>query len=284
MSGASPTVRQRELGTRLRQLRAGMGLTVEEVGEKLLCSATKISRMETGARRPTLRDVRDLCELYDVDEQTSAEFMDLAKKAREPGWWAQYDDLKLDPFIGLEQDATSITSFTAYYLPALLQTEEYARAVIKAIAPRMDPEVQEQRVAARLRRQQLLGQNNPVRYRVLLDEAALHRCVGSSAIMVAQLNKVLELEGAAKTTVQIIPFDVGAHAAQDSNFVLLEFGEALPPVVFVEGLVNNLYQERKDELNRYREAVENLRDSALTPRDSVLRITAMRDSYAGQAT
>jgi hypothetical protein len=148
----------------------------------------------------------------------------------------------------------------------------------------MDPEVQEQRVAARLRRQQLLGQNNPVRYRVLLDEAALHRCVGSSAIMVAQLNKVLELEGAAKTTVQIIPFDVGAHAAQDSNFVLLEFGEALPPVVFVEGLVNNLYQERKDELNRYREAVENLRDSALTPRDSVLRITAMRDSYAGQAT
>ncbi len=280
MTGASPTVRQRELGTRLRQLRTELGLTVEDVGDKLLCSATKISRMETGARRPSLRDVRDLCGIYGVDEPTSAELMRLAREAREQGWWMEYDDLKLNPYIGLEQAATSITCFTMYYVPALLQTEDYARAIIKAIAPKMDPRVHQQRVEARLRRQQLLAQDKPPRYRVLLDEAVLHRRVGGSAVMAAQLDKVLELEQDGKATVQVILFDVGAHAAQDGNFVLLEFDELMPPVVFVEGLTTNLYQERKADLDRYREAVEYLRDSALSPRDSVLRIADMQRAYA----
>src|ERR1700693_3633952 len=105
MTGTSPTMRQRELGKRLRALRNQHDLTVEDVGEKLLCSATKISRMETGARRPSLRDVRDLCGVYGVDEPTSAELMDLARKAREQSWWSQYDDLGLNPYIGLEQEA-----------------------------------------------------------------------------------------------------------------------------------------------------------------------------------
>jgi transcriptional regulator with XRE-family HTH domain len=282
VAGTSPTVRQRELGTRLRRLRNDLGLTVEDVGEKLLCSATKISRMETGARRPSLRDVRDLCGLYGVDEPASAELMDLARKAREQSWWTQYDDLGLYPYIGLEQAATSITSFTTYYMPGLMQTEDYARAIIKTFAPKIDPRIHQQRVEARLRRQQLLEQDNRPRYRVLLDEAVLHRRVGGSAVMVAQLDKVLEMERAGKATVQVIPFDVGAHAAQDSNFVLFDFDESLPPVVFVEGLINHQYQERKGDLERYREAVEHLRDAALSPRDSVLRMTEVRKSYAEQ--
>jgi transcriptional regulator with XRE-family HTH domain len=281
VTGASPTVRQRELGTRLRRLRTELGLTVDDVGEKLLCSATKISRMETGARRPSLRDVRDLCGIYGVDERTSAELMDLARKAREPGWWMKYDDLQLNPYIGLEQAATSITSYTMYYIPALLQTEDYARAIIKGIAPKIDPKIHQQRVEVRLRRQQLLAQDNPPRYRVLLDEAVLHRPVGSTAVMVAQLGKILEIERDAKATVQVIPFDVGAHAAQDSNFVLFDFDDpGLSSVVFVEGLINHQYQERRPDLDRYREAIESLRDSALSPRDSVLRIAEMQKAYA----
>ena len=102
MTDASPTVRQRELGTRLRQLRTERGLTVEDVAEKLLCSATKISRMETGARRPSLRDVRDLCGIYGVDEPDLGRTDGSPREAREQGWWSQYDDLKLDPYIGLE--------------------------------------------------------------------------------------------------------------------------------------------------------------------------------------
>ena len=168
-----------------------------------------------------------------------------------------------------------------YYMPALLQTEDYARAIIKGIAPKMDPRIHEQRVEARLRRQQLLEQDNPPRYRVLLDEAVLHRRVGGSAVMAAQLDRILEMERDGKATVQIIPFDVGAHAAQDSNFVLLDLDEPTLSFVFVEGLMSNQYQERKADLDRYREAVESLRDSALSPRDSVLRIAEMRRAYAG---
>ena len=281
MTATSPTLRQRELGGRLRQLRNGQDLTVEEVGEKLLCSATKISRVETGTRRPSLRDVRDLCRLYGVSESGTAELMELARMAREQGWWSQYSDLKLDPYIGLEQDASSITCFSMYYVPALLQTEAYAREIIKAIAPKMDPKIHDERVEARLRRQQLLEQDARPRYRALLDEAVLHRRVGGPAVMAAQLGKVLELEQDGKATVQVIPFDLGAHAAQDSNFVLLEFQES-SPIVFVELLSTNLYQERDSDLERYREAVEHLRDSALSPRDSVACITAMQKKYASE--
>ena len=129
---------------------------MEDVAEKLLCSATKVSRLETGVRRPSLRDVRDLCVLYDVDESTTTGLLALARGAREPGWWTKYEDLKLDPLIGLEQDAAAITCFSMYYIPALLQTADYARAIIGAIAPKIDPQILEQRVEARMRRQQLL--------------------------------------------------------------------------------------------------------------------------------
>ena len=283
MTGTTPTVRQRELGKRLRELRNGHNLTVEDVAEKLLCSATKISRLETGARRPSLRDVRDLCSIYGVDESTSAELMSLARGARESVWWTQYEDLNLDPYIGLEQAAEAITCYSMYYVAALLQTEEYARTMIKSIAPRMDPQIVEQRTEVRLRRQQLLEQDNPPRYRVLLDEAALHRRVGGQILMSAQLDKVLEAAQLGRAAIQIIPFDVGAHAAADSNFVLLEFGgSGLPSVVFVEGLTGNQYFERKVEVARYRETIEYLRDSALSPRDSVRRIIEVRDTYSSE--
>src|SRR5271169_4477732 len=190
VTGTSPTVRQRELGKRLRELRSQHDLTVEDVADKLLCSATKVSRLETGARRPSLRDVRDMCALYGVDESTSSELMSLARGAREQGWWTQYEDLKLDPLIGLEQEATAITCYSVYYMPALLQTSDYAKAIIRAIAPKIDSQILEQRVEARLRRQQLLAGANRPRYRVLLDEAVLYRPVGGAATMAAQLDNV----------------------------------------------------------------------------------------------
>jgi transcriptional regulator with XRE-family HTH domain len=285
VTGTSPTVRQRELGKRLRELRNQHALTVEDVAEKLLCSATKISRLETGARRPSLRDVRDLCSLYEVDEPTSAELMSLARGAREQGWWTRYEDLNLDPLIGLEQNAAAITCYSMYYLPALLQTEDYARTIIKIIAPKIDPGIHQQRVEARLRRQQLLVSADRPRYRVLLDEAAVRRHVGGPAIMVAQLDKILESVREGRATVQVIPFDSGAHAAADSYFVLLDFEDPnLSPVVYLEGLTGNQYLERKAEIARYREAVELLRDSALSPRDSLSLISDYREKYARESS
>jgi transcriptional regulator with XRE-family HTH domain len=279
----SPTVRQRELGKRLRELRNQHDLTVEDVAAKLLCSATKISRLETAARRPMLRDVRDLCRLYGVDELTSAELMSLTREARNPEWWTQYTDLNLDPYLGLEQDATAITSYTNYYIPALLQSEEYTRAIIRAIAPKMNPDIYKQRVDVRMQRQQrvLEKENNP-RYRVLIDEAVLRRPVGGPEIMAAQLDKILQTEQAGRVTVQVVPFDVGAHAAQDSNFILFEFGLStdLGPVVFVEGLTGNHYLEKPEQIERYREALEYLRDSALGPRDSIRLVAELQKAYA----
>lgn len=279
MTGTSPTVRQRELGKRLRNLRQQHNFTVEAVAEKLMCSGTKISRLETAARRPSLRDVRDLCALYGVDESVSAELMSLARGAREPGWWTKYEDVNLDPYLGLEQVATAITSYTTYSLPALLQTEGYTRAIIKGIAPRMDPGIFEQRVAVRMRRQQVLEEEGRPHYHVLLDEAVMHRHIGGPVIMAAQFEKVLEFEKQGKVTVQVIPFNIGVNAAQDSNFVLLEFDEKpdLSPMVFVEGLTANQYLERVADIVRYKEAIRHLADSALSPADSIKFIYEMRE-------
>ena len=267
-----------------------------------MCSATKISRLETGTRRPSLRDVKDLCLLYKVDKSTADEFMDLAREAREQEWWTQYEDLKLDPYLGLEQVASAITSYTMYYIPALLQIEDYTRVIIETIAPRMDPKILQQRVEVRMRRQKRLEEADRPRYRVFLDEAVLYRSVGGPVIMADQLDRVLEVERQKKVTFQIVPFDLGAHAAQDSNFILFEFDEKssasppeeksdsslleektneskLSPVVFVEALTGNHYLEKEADIGRYREAVEYLRDTALSPRHSVQRLTEIKEIY-----
>jgi transcriptional regulator with XRE-family HTH domain len=276
---SSPTVRQRELGKRLRELRQAHALTVEDVAMKIMCSATKISRLEAGARRPSLRDVKNLCLLYEVDKSTADEFMTLAREARDQEWWTQFEDLNLDPYLGLEEVASAITSYTMYYIPALLQIEDYTRVVIETLAPRMDPNVLRQRVEVRMRRQKRLEEADKPRYRVFLDEAVLYRSIGGPAIMAAQLDKVLEVERQNKVTFQIVPFDLGAHAAQDSNFILFEFDQALSPVVFVEALTGNHYLGKDADIERYREAIEYLRDTALSPRDSVQRITEINEVY-----
>jgi len=278
---SSSTVRQRELGKRLRELRLEHGLTVEDVAEKIMCSATKISRLETGTRRPSLRDVKDLSLLYKVDKSTADEFMELARGARAQEWWTQYEDLKLDPYLGLEEVASAITSYTMYYIPALLQIENYTRIIIETIAPKMDPKILQDRIEARMRRQKRLEEDDRPRYRVFLDEAVLFRGVGGPVIMADQLDRVLEVERQKKVTFQIVPFDLGAHAAQDSNFILFEFDEksGLSPVVFVEALTGTHYLEKDADIGRYREAIDYLRDTALSPRDSVQRLTEIKEIY-----
>lgn len=280
--GTSPTGRQRELGFRLRELRNGCGLTVEGVAKELLCSATKISRLETGARRPSLRDVRDLCQLYEVDEETSAELMSLARGAREQGWWTQYEDLNLEPYIGLEQEATAITCYSMYYIPGLLQTGDYARGIIRTVAPKMDPKVVEQRTEARLRRQQILEDDSRPRYHVLIDEAVIRRGVGGPSLMAAQLDKILASVRSDKAIVQVIPFAAGAYAAADGYFVLLEFEDDsnLWPIVYIEGLADNQYLHRSADISRYRETIVYLRQRALKPHESMEFMALAREKYA----
>jgi transcriptional regulator with XRE-family HTH domain len=284
--GANPTLRQRELGLRLRDLRIRRGLSIEQAAEQLECSATKISRLETAARRAIPRDVRDLCQIYGVTDQAAVEeLMDLARQGRQPGWWTQYTDLNLSPLIGLEQEAVAITSFSMYYVPALLQTADYAQAIIKGIARKMDPKIINERVEVRMRRQQLLEKETRPRYRALLDEAVLHRVVGGPAVMVAQFDKILKYQEDEVAAVQIIPFSVGAHAGADSNFDFLEFEESSlqGSVVYVEGLFSNLYQERAAEIKRYRESIDQLRDAALGVQDSRGLISQIRSALIDES-
>jgi transcriptional regulator with XRE-family HTH domain len=277
----NPVASQRELGQRLRDLRTGLGLTVQEVARELMCSATKISRLETGARRAIPRDVRDLSRIYGIADQPEArELMNLAEQAREAAWWTEYEDF-LSPLLGLEQDAAAITCYSMVHVPALLQTRDYARALIRGIERQMQPEVLEHRVEARLRRQQLLERVPPPRFRSLVDEAVLYRQVGSASVMQAQLATILARIQDEKAVIQIIPFEASGHASTDSNFNLLEFGNESRqrPVVFVEGLVSNRYFQRSAEIERYREAIEYLRDAALSPRDSIRLITKIRNEH-----
>jgi transcriptional regulator with XRE-family HTH domain len=279
---ASPTVRQRQLGMRLRAIRSEKKLSVEAVAKELDCSPSKISRLETATRRPNPRDVRDLCKFYGLVDDATAELVDLAREAKEQGWWKAFPDvgLALVPYIGLEQDASSITSFAAFYVPALLQTADYARAIIKGIAPRMSPEVLKDRVEVRLRRQDILDRDSPPRYRVFMDESVLHRPTGGPKVMVAQIDKILELIEEGKLIAQIVPFDVGVLATQDSNFVLLEFdARDLLPVVFVESLQNSQILEKEVDVARYRESIDYLRDSALTARETKARFIQLREKY-----
>jgi transcriptional regulator with XRE-family HTH domain len=260
-----------------------MDLTVEDVGARLECSATKISRIETGARRASIRDVRDLCELYGVTDRAQAEeLISLARQARELGWWSHYGDPWLhDAYIGLEQEATAITNYSMYVVPGLLQTAEYARSILRAWRRWTEPSVLDERVDARMRRQRILRQLSPPRYRALLDESVLRRLVGGPAVMSEQLGKILDLVADGKGSVQVVPFTVGARASVDSSFDLFEFGPdtAQHPVVCVESLTGALYYERPAEIARYGDAVESLRESALSLPASLDLISQVRESY-----
>jgi transcriptional regulator with XRE-family HTH domain len=264
----SPTVRRRELGILLRTLRAERGLTVEQVAERLLCSPSKVSRMETGHRNATLRDVRDLCEIYGITQPAERDrLMTLAREARQSAWWQSYD-LTYSTFVGLEADATSISNFQSSVVPGLLQTSDYARAGHEASMPRLEPEEIDRQIEAKLTRQHLLTKTDPPSLYVVLDEAVLHRVTGGPKVMREQLERLVEAARLPNVTVQVIPFAVGAHPALESNFNILEL-PATPGVVFVEGMVGSSYLERPEDLERYRRVFGQLRSMSLSPEATV---------------
>lgn len=275
--GMHATFRQRFLGLRLRQLRVECSLTVKDVSDMTQLPPNKISRIETGTML-NMRHVHKLCEIYRAGYAETEELIELARHSNEPGWLIQHDDLRAGPHIFLEGMANSITCYTMSYVPILLQTDDYARALIEAITPKIHAQIVDERVEFMRRRQTIMQENGP-RYRAIIDESVLHRRVGGDAVMTAQLDWILTLEREAGAIVQVIPFSIGAHSAVDSNFTLFEFDSWAPPVLFVEGYIYNLCQEQEMQLRRYSDAIDNLRDTALNPRDSIQRIKSLKESY-----
>jgi transcriptional regulator with XRE-family HTH domain len=278
--GTSPTVRRRELGFLLRKLRTDRGLSVEEVTARLLFSATKVSRLETGRAGASARDIRDLCDLYQVTDPAERDrLMTMAREGKQRAWWQEYA-LPYATYVGLEIEAAAISDYNSDVVTGLLQVEPYARAILEVAEPPIDQATIDQRIESRLKRQALLTQDDRPLFHFILDEGALHRPVGGAAVMQAQLERIIELADLPKVTFQLIPLDIGAHPALDSTFVIIEFAEPMVnDVVYVEGFAGNIYLESPGELERYRRMFSRLQSIALSPADSIGLLTRITTKY-----
>ena len=277
----SPTVRRRELGALLRKLRTEKGLTVEQAADRLLFSMSKLSRMETGHGIATPQDIRDLCDLYGVTDGAQRDhMMNLAAEAKRQAWWQSYD-LGYATYVGLEAEAVSISAFQSSVVHGLLHTADYARAGHKGAMPLLSPDQIELQIEAKLTRQRILTRENPPRFGVVLDEAALHRVIGGRQVMAAQLAKILDMAAMPNVTVQVLPYEVGAHPAVESNFTILQLPVPTPGVVFVEGLIGSTYLERDDDLIRYQMIFRKLESIALSPQGSLDVISRFLYEYKG---
>jgi transcriptional regulator with XRE-family HTH domain len=266
---SSPTVRRRELGAILRRLRTEKNFTVEQAAAEVMFSPSKLSRIETGQGIAKARDVRDLCNLYGVTDEAEREhLMDLAAESKEQGWWEEYD-LPYKRYIGLEAAATSIKVYDSAVVPGLLQTADYARTLLEVAVPRQDDYTIGQSVKARETRQEILRRQNPPQFHAVLDEAVLRRPVGGPQVMRPQLARVAEAAQMPNVTIQVIPYEIGAHPGLDSVFTLLEFSGEAPDVVYVEGLIGPTYVDRSEDIERYIEAFDQLSDVAFDPQRSV---------------
>lgn len=285
MSGyGSPTVRRRELGARLKDLRTDRGWTVEHVAARLQFSPSKVSRLENGLRGVSAPDIRGICDLYDLEGPDRQLMVDLAAAGKQRAWW-QSRDLPYSTYVGLEADAASIKDFGLGLIPGLLQTEAYARAVLTAFYPPLAAEVIDQRLAARIERQRLLTSPEMPTFDALIDEAVLHRVGGSRAVMHAQLQHLLTATQRAATTIRVLPYEAGILPVPTTKFIVLSFKEpSVPGVVFVEGitgLASDQYLGPEDGLTEYEQAFRSMWSLAATPGDSrqiiAAQLSAMED-------
>ena len=281
---SSPTVRRRELGALLKALRTERGWTAEQVGERLRFSPSKMSRLETGHRGASARDINDLCDLYEVDDKQRGRLLGLARAGKKRAWW-QPLDLPYSDYVGLEAEAVSISDFGLGYIPGLLQTADYARATIHAVVPDLDPDMVEQRVQGRIaRQQQFLDREDAPKFEAVVDESVLHRVVGSRTIMRAQLERLVELsERQPNITLRVIPYEAGALPAGNDKFIILKFASAeVRDVVYIEGLTDEVWVNDPDKVEIYNSAFRTLVELAKSPGGTRKAITAMIPSYSGQ--
>jgi transcriptional regulator with XRE-family HTH domain len=271
----SPTVRRRRLGMELRRLREQAGVTIDGVAERLEFSASKVSRIETGQTGASAADVQSMLTLYGVGGAQADDLVQVAREARQRGWWLRYGHVLTGAYVGLEAGATSICAYEAQLVPGLMQTEDYARNVIRATRPAISDDELDRRIYVRTVRQSLLDQNEPIDFWAVLDEAVFHRMVGSAPIMRTQLEKLVAISDRPNVTIQVLPFGVGAHVGMDGTFAILEYEEiADPDVVFAENAAGGLFLEKDDELQRYKFIFDRLQATALPPAESVEFVAA----------
>ena len=257
-----PTVRRLALGGQLRRLRESCGISFERAAETIRASHSKVSRMEHGRVGFKQRDVSDLLTLYGVtDGEERAALLNLAREANAPGWWHAYSDILpawLEPYVGLEAAASVIRTYEVQFVPGLLQTGDYALALIR-LGSAVSEEDVARRAELRASRQEILRGANPPQLWAVLDEGALRRPVGSREVVRGQLRYLIEMAGHPAVTLQILPFTAGPHPAMGGPFTVLRFEEPdLRDVVYIEHLTSAVYLDKPSDAESYLQVMERL--------------------------
>ena len=268
--GGGPTVQRMLVGARLRRLRTEMELTREEAAEAIRASEWKIHRLENGQVGFKERDIVDLLRLYEVtDPGEVAEFVALAREANTPGWWQHYGDVLpqwFRTYVDLEAAAAMIRTYEGQFVPGLLQTDDYMRAVVQGAHLEDSSDEVGRRVRLRMARQILLTGEQPPRLWAVVDEAALRRPVGGREVMRGQLERLVEATKLPNATLQVLPFDAGAHPAMVGSFSILRFPEQeLPDVVYLEHLTSAIYLNKPEEVDQYLHVMESICVRAAAP-------------------
>ncbi len=272
--GSASTVRRIMLGASLRRLRENSGLDRGQAGFHIRASESKISRMELGRVGFKTRDVEDLLTLYGVsDDAERRALLEMVREANTPGWWHKYSSVLpgwFTTYVGLEEAASVIRTYEVQHVPGLLQTANYARSVYRLGNPDATPEQIESRVHLRLQRQERFTQKDGPRLWAVIDEATLMRTIGGREIMAEQLQHLLEVAALPNITIQVMPFRYGMHAAEGGAFSILRFPESdLSDVVYVEQLWGALYLDKREDVDPYLTAMEQLCVESTTPGGTV---------------
>ncbi|HVB41364.1 MAG TPA: helix-turn-helix transcriptional regulator [Streptosporangiaceae bacterium] len=275
-----PTVLRILLGAQLRRLREAKRISLEEAGNVIRASHSKISRLETGRVGFKDRDITDLLTFYGVtDEQEREALRALANRANAQGWWHDYSDVLpnwFEAYVGLEEAASQVRCYEVQFVPGLMQTGDYARAVTLLGHQNASPREVDRRVGLRLARQAVLTRPDPPNIWAVLDEAVLRRPIGGPDVMRAQIRYLIELAQKPHVTVQIVPFHAGGHAAAGGPFSVLRFAEYdLPDVVYLEQLTSALYLDKQEIVDNYLMVMERLCIEATTPANSVKLLKSM---------
>ena len=272
------------LGSQLRKLREAKGISREEAGYLIRASESKISRMELGRVSFKQRDVTDLLEMYGVDDNDArAALVKLARDANSPGWWHKYSDVLPDWFsvyVGLEEAASLLRVYELQFIPGLLQTADYTRAIVERGQSAATADEIERRVALRAARQEMLAKPGAPRLWAVVDEAALRRPIGGPVVMRNQIERLIAATEEPNITVQVVPFDSGGHAAEGGAFTILRFPEAeLPDVVYVEQLTSALYLDKREDVEKYGQVMDQLSVESEPPERTadILRRIMVRD-------
>jgi transcriptional regulator with XRE-family HTH domain len=265
-----PTVRRRRLGTELRRLRDASGYKLEEVAAELGVAPSTLSRIETGKAPTKSVYLSQMLDMYGVSEPAQRQVLvDMAREGHRKGWWAAYDDVLpsgFDIYVGLEAETAAIRSYEISVVHGLLQTADYARAVLREMFPRHTAQQIDRLVDLRIERQHRLDDAPPLELWAILDEAVVQRAVGGPAIMRRQLNHLVAEADRPGMTMQVLPFSCGAHAAHQGPFSILAFPDRSDSeVAFVESVAGYIYLEKDRDVRARSEAFDRLRAAALSP-------------------